>query len=856
MHKLRNCFPFTWEILERVAILVEVITSHRVFHRMFYLHSIEIIGMKKFNIAVLIIVFYSIADLHAQDDAGYKLPPKDIADMLVAKPSPLLRMDDKGKWILLMETGSYPSVEELAQPELRIAGLRINPNNFAPSRQNYQSRLYLRNMAGKEFEITGMPSPLFAGSVSWSPNDKKIAFTQTTNNRVDLYVIDILLLKAVKVNKLPLNLVMTGPKWYDDNTLLYHVATKAATQAPVKSLMPKGPTTQENYGKATPRPTYQDMIRSPYDEQLFEFYASSQLIRNTNGEEEKLGAPAIYGGVFVSPDRKYLMLETHKKPYSYIVPASGFPSSITIIDLSGKLVKQLAELPSSETSPSGRDNVLPTARSFDWRDDEASTVYWCEPLDSGLVKNDVEYHDAVYTMSAPFTGEKKLLFRTKMRYRTVSWGTATLALVTEGLNSKQQTQINLFNPTSGEMTKLMERNTTDAYANPGSPVTEKNRYGREVIKPIGKGDKLLMNNPIGSSAKGDLPFLASFDLKTKQSEILWRSQEGYFESVVKVLDINKLTLLTRRESEKEVPNYWIKNLKMRIADRQLTNFTNPYPQMVGVSKQKIFYKRADGVNLTGDLYLPKGYDAKRDGKLPVLIWAYPAEFNSASDAAQVRGSEHRFTLVNGGSPIFYVTQGYAVLNNAEMPIVATGNKKPNDNFVDQLTMNAKAAINILDSLGVGDSSRVAVGGHSYGAFMTANLLAHTNLFRAGIARSGAYNRSLTPFGFQNEDRTYWQAPELYHDMGPFSYADKIKTPILLVHGEMDDNTGTYPIQSERMFNAIKGNGGTVKYITLPYEAHGYRGRENILHLLNEQFEWLEKYVKSGKVSGTPVKRAF
>jgi dipeptidyl aminopeptidase/acylaminoacyl peptidase len=298
-------------------------------------------------------------------------------------------------------------------------------------------------------------------------------------------------------------------------------------------------------------------------------------------------------------------------------------------------------------------------------------------------------------------------------------------------------------------------------------------------------------------------------------------------------------------------------LRLRAADRQLTNFVNPYPQLEGVSKEKVRYKRADGVDLTGDLYLPKGYDPARDGRLPVILWAYPREFNSASDAAQVRGSEHRFTLLNWGSPVFYVTQGYAVLNNAEMPIVATGKeKKPNDDFIDQLRMNAEAAINKLAEMGIGDRDRVAVGGHSYGAFMTANLLAHTNLFRAGIARSGAYNRTLTPFGFQNEDRTYWQAPDLYNDMSPFMHADKIKTPILLVHGEMDNNTGTFPIQSERLFNAIKGHGGTVKYLVLPYESHGYQGRENILHLLSEQYEWLEKYVKNAPKGNENKVKAF
>jgi dipeptidyl aminopeptidase/acylaminoacyl peptidase len=279
-------------------------------------------------------------------------------------------------------------------------------------------------------------------------------------------------------------------------------------------------------------------------------------------------------------------------------------------------------------------------------------------------------------------------------------------------------------------------------------------------------------------------------------------------------------------------------------EKVITNFTNPYASLEGVSKEKIKYKRADGVDLTGDLYLPKGYNKEKDGPLPLLIWAYPREFNSAADAAQIRGSNDRFTTLSWGSPIYYVTQGYAILDNAEMPIVAANtDKKPNDNFIEQLKLNAEAAINELSIKGIADKKRVAVGGHSYGAFMTANLLAHTNLFKAGIARSGAYNRTLTPFGFQNEDRTYWQAPQLYHDMSPFSYADKIKTPILLIHGEADDNTGTFPINSERLFAAIKGNGGTVRFVYLPYEAHGYRGKENILHTLWEQYEWLEKYVK-------------
>ena len=803
---------------------------------------------KHFSFIVVLIFLHLSVTLNAQDDGSYKMPPKAIADMLLAKPSPTVSVDDKGEWMLLTDISLYPSVEELARPEFRIAGMRINPKNYAPSRQNFISNIWLKNIrSGKEYKINGLPSSLFAGSVNWSPNNKKIAFTQTTKDKVDLYVIDVATQKAMKVNKTALNVLRGNYQWYDDNTLLYLTAIRPASIAPPKPLMPKGPTTQENYGKASPRPTFQDLIRSPYDEQLFEFYNTAQLVKNVNGAETKIGQPAIYGSINISPDKKYMLVRTLKKPFSYVVPAQGFPSHIVITDMNGKAVKQLADLPSAETAPGGNDNVQLVPRGFDWRDDEAATVIWCMPLDSGFIKKNVDYHDAVYSLAAPFNNEPLELFKTKMRYRGVTWGNTTLALVNEGLQGKQTTQTNRYNPSTGETEKLMERNTTDAYSNPGFPVTEKNQWGQEVIRLIDNGSKILMNNPTGSSPKGDLPFLASFDLITKKSDIIWRSKEGSFEYVVKLMDADKLELLTRKETEKEVPNYFLKNLKLKLADRQITDFTDPYPQLDNVSKQKIKYKRADGVDLTGDLYLPKGYNANRDGKLPVFIWAYPAEFNSAADAAQVRGSEHRFTLLNWGSAVYYVTQGYAVLNNAEMPIVSTSKeKKPNDDFIQQLTMNAEAAIHVLDSMGVGDRNRVAVGGHSYGAFMTANLLAHTKLFKAGIARSGAYNRSLTPFGFQNEDRTYWQALQLYSDMSPFNYADKIKTPILLVHGEMDNNTGTFPIQSERMFNAIKGHGGTVKYLSLPYESHGYQGRENILHMLNEQFTWLEKYVKNAE----------
>lgn len=802
--------------------------------------------MKKFFFLIVLIIG-SFNFSYAQDAVTYQTPPKELSELLLAKPTPSVSIDSKGEWMLIMERNSYPSVEEMAQPEMRIAGLRINPNNFSPSRQNFINNLTLKNIkSGISFPIVGLPQNLLAANISWSPSEKKIAFTNNTSSLVDLYVLDVNTKKVIKINKTSLNTVIGSAfNWANDQTIYYKTIIKPSSQIPQKPLMPKGPTVQENLGKAAPSRTYQDLIKSPYDEDVFEFLANSQLVKNTNGIEQKIGKPSITNTFSLSPDNKYFLARTIHKPFSYLVPAFGFNSTVAIFDNSGKQIKVLAELPSSELSPSGFDNIMNVPNRFDWRDDEAATITWSMPLDSGKYKNKMEFHDVVYMLTAPFTSEPKELCKTNYRFAGITWCNQQMAFVTERLQSKQLSKISKLNPSTGAMETLFERSNNDAYNNPGAPVLTKNKYNRNVIQVIENGNTILLNNTTGSSPKGDLPFLSTFNIHTKESKQIWRCPEESFEMVTDIIDPEKMLVITRRETQTDVPNYYLKNLKENTT-QQLTNFNHPYPTLVGVNKEKVIYKREDGVDLSGNLYLPKGYDAKKDGPLPVIIWAYPREFESAKDATQIRGSNYTFTRINYGSPIFWVTQGYAILDNAEMPIVGAEGKKPNDNFIDQLRMNAEAAIQYLAKLGVGDSNRVTVGGHSYGAFMTANLLAHTKLFKAGIARSGAYNRTLTPFGFQNEDRTYWEAPDLYFKMSPFSYANKIKTPLLMIHGEMDNNSGTFPIQSERLYNAIKGHGGTVRYVVLPYESHGYTGKENLLHLIWEEHQWLEKYVKNVK----------
>ena len=806
--------------------------------------------MNRYKIRFTIVLLFFTVFSFAQDDVSYKTPPKDIMDLVMARPTPAVSIDNKAEWMVLQGRTDFPSIEELAQPEWRIAGLRINPGNFSPSRTGSFNSLQLKHIkSGQLHEIEGLPANLRASSLQWSPDEKRFAFVNSTGSTVDLYVVDVAAKKATRINKTPLNMVLGNAFQWAGNNMLVYKTTVPGRQLSAKPPAPSGPIVQENLGKAAASRTYQDLIKNPYDEALFEFYGMAQLVKNDFVNETPIGSPALYRSFNLSPDKSFILVTKIEKPFSYLVPAYGFPHTVAILDMNGNQVKELTKNGSTEGAPIGFDDVVDFPRNFSWRDDKPATVTYVKAMDEGLGRKKAAYRDAVYAVDVRSNEAPKELFKTTRRFGGITWGTENTAVFYEQTRQDRKLRMNLFNPATGKVDSLFERSSNDAYGDIGTPMTRKNEFGEQTLIVL-NGKELLLRGQ-GASPQGDMPFVQTFDLTTGKKKMLWRSLPPYYETVVDVIDPKDGIFLTSREAQTETPNYYIRNLKKKTAT-PITSFTNPYAQLEGIKKEKISYQRADGINLTGNLYLPKGYDPKRDGPLPVIIWAYPIEYKSAADAAQVRGSQHTFTRINYGSPVFWVTQGYAVLDNAEMPIVGENGKEPNDNFVPQLHLNAHAAIQKLATMGVGDSTRVGVGGHSYGAFMTANLLAHTNLFKAGIARSGAYNRSLTPFGFQGEERTYWQAPELYNQMSPFTYAHKIKTPLLLIHGEMDNNPGTFPIQSERLYNAIKGHGGTVRYVVLPYESHGYAAKENILHMLWEQHNWLEKYVKNASKNNTTV----
>lgn len=796
---------------------------------------------------ILVLFILSIGNiLIAQSPSGYQRPPEEIAKLIDAPSTPSVSIDSKGEWMLLMERPGYPSIEEISAPELRIGGTRINPATNGRSRQNPMVGMSLKNLkTNAEFQFEGMPSKPQIANVSWSLDETKIAFTNTTENGIELWYADLATKKAQKLTEAIVNnAYISAFQWMPDNSnLLVSTIADNRGSEPKKPLAPKGPVLQETEGAVAASRTYQDLLENSHDETLFEYYTTVQLRKvNLSGKSVKIGAPEIIKDATVSPDGQYILVETIQKPFSYLVPASRFPFNYELWTATGQKVKVLAQIDLDEVRPNGFDATRKGPRSMNWRADKPNELFWVEAKDGGDPNLEVTERDVVYTLNAPFNEQPSKLTSTSLRFSGIEWADENNALLNESWWASRMEKTTLINPSKPNTagTVIIDRATTDRYNDPGSPVMVKNAYGWNVL--LMDKDNVFMRST-GGSPEGDRPFLSKFNLKTKKAEILFRSEAPYYERVIDLISKKGDQVITLRESEKEAPNYYLRDLK-KGSMTALTEFPHPQPSLLDVNKEIIKYERKDGVKLTATLYTPAGYDKDRDGRLPVLVWAYPIEYKSVATASQVRGSPYSFTRVSSGSPLFWVLRGYAVMENTEMPIIGEGDKEPNDSFREQLVMNAEAAINKVVEMGVGDRNKFAVGGHSYGAFMTANLLAHTDLFAAGIARSGAYNRTLTPFGFQREERTYWEAPDLYNGMSPFMHADKVNEPLLLIHGEADNNSGTFPIQSIRFYNAVKGHGGTARLVMLPNESHGYQAKESIMHMLWEMDSWMEKHVKN------------
>ncbi|MER2176451.1 MAG: prolyl oligopeptidase family serine peptidase, partial [Stenotrophomonas maltophilia] len=782
------------------------------------------------------------------DQGGYQLPSPALQAVVDAPRAPTLSLSPRRDLAALLQTPPLPSINDVAQPELKLAGLRINPATHSASRFSFADKLWLMSVAdGKERQITGLPQPLSIATFAWSPDQKYIAFNQVhaATGTNELWIVDV---DAGSARRLvgDLNTVMgDGYSWQPDSRgLLVMQQLKGQGPAPAAGGIPTGPATQQTEADAGVRTirTYQDMLKNEADARLFDYYASAQPAKVAlNGATTPLSTGGVYWDVTLSPDGRYLLSERVVRPYSYLVPASAFARRIEVLSaVDGKLEHTVANLPLKEGLPTGNDAVATGVRRIDWRADAPATLVWAEAQDGGDPNRDAKVRDAVLMQAAPFDTPPVTLAQLGSRYSGIQWGRGDLALLNESWWKNREVKQWRIAPDQPEKAAelLSARSSQDRYNDPGRPGLVRDVNGRSRLQLSADGRSIFLYG-LGASPEGDRPFVDRFDLDSKQTTRLFHSQAPSYAAPVALLDQEGTSLLLTRESPDEPANFYVQSLAdATAAPTALTHFQHPLPQLRGVSKEQIRYKRNDGVDLTATLMLPPGYNAKKDGPLPLLMWAYPGEFKTAEAASQVTDSPYRFNAISYWGPQAFLAKGYAVLVSPSMPIIGEGDKEPNDTYLPQLIANAEAAVNEVVRRGVTDREHIAIGGHSYGAFMTANLLAHTRLFKAGIARSGAYNRTLTPFGFQAEERNYWQAQDVYQKMSPFNYAGRIKDPILFIHGVDDNNSGTFPIQSERMFAAVKGLGGTSRLVMLPNESHAYRARESIMTMLAESERWL------------------
>ncbi|SEL76897.1 glutamyl peptidase. Serine peptidase. MEROPS family S09D [Sphingomonas palmae] len=800
------------------------------------------------------------AQLPAAPDAPattYHRAPDAIAKILETPPTPSVAVSPDHQTLAILGRENLPTIANLSKPILRLAGYRIDPatNGQAEVRTQWLNALSFKDLAsGREVKVA-LPAGTRFTNPAWSPDGSRLAFVVQEPAGLALWVADRS--GAARPLVRGINAAFSGSPftWTPDSRAIVArtvVANRGA--APVENVTPTGPVVQESNGRRSAARTYEDLLANAGDEALFDHYFTGQLVRVDvgTGAATPIGAPGLFTSFSVSPDGRYLLTERLKRPYSYLLPAGYFPTEIAVTTIDGQPVKTLVDRPLADDLPVDFDATVKGPREAEWRSDAPSTLVWAEALDSGDPKANVPFHDRVMMQAAPFSAAPVELAKTANRYATTMWGDGGFAMVVDRAWKTRTEQRYAVSPDApGTARVLLTRNYQDQYGDPGFPTLERNAAGKQVMRFTPDRRAVFVEGD-GATKAGAFPFFATMPIAGGAQTRLWTAKAPYYESVVSMLDDTGARILTRRESAKLAPNYVIRTVKGDKA-KLVTDFADPAPSLAGVTQRTITYKRADGLPLSGTLYLPAGYDAERDGPLPTLLWAYPAEYTDPKVAGQTVDQGNRFTRPRGISHLFLLTQGYAVLDDPAMPIVGEGGAEANDTYVKQLQADAQAAVDAVVATGAADRNRIAVGGHSYGAFMTANLLAHTNLFRAGIARSGAYNRTLTPFGFQAEQRTYWQATPTYTEMSPFTYADRIKAPILLIHGGADDNSGTFPIQSERMYAALKGNAATVRYVVLPNEPHGYRALESTEETLWQMTDWLDRYVKPAPA--TPAGKA-
>ncbi len=789
-------------------------------------------------------MLHLLPQAQAAEALSYQQPSEAMRAVLDAPPLPVHSLSPDQRWLLSITPRRGRPIAELARPVTRLAGMKLDAEARGPFMHNPLVALSLSPASGGAARPLALPPGEGWQSPRWSPDGRRLLLQRRAAGGAELWVTEVDVARPPgqawrRIEGLRLNAVLANDFAWLSPTELVVLAVPAAQGPAPRFSAPDGPAVQESLGKRSPEFTRQNLLANPQDEALFAHLATSQprLVDLVSSRHRAIGAPDLWFNlVSVGEPVRRLMAERVARPFSYLVGWNDFGSVAELLDPEGRQpARELGRVKLKEGVPV--QGVVTGPRNF-WASPQAdAAIYWVEALDGGDPSTPATHRDRLMRLDPPYQGEAREVHRSSGRFMGMSFTEANQrALVTDFDRDRRWITVDWLALDGSEPAKRwQDRSSSDRYKDPGQPLLRVlPSNGRAVVR-VDQG-ALLLAGP-GASPQGERPFLDRFEPASSRSTRLFQAGDSHYEMPLALLADG--SLLTRREAFAEPPNLMRRTGEAFAQMQTLTHTADPTPSLRGIQRERVRFKRPDGVELSFWLYQPPGH--QKGERRPTFVWAYPQEFTDAALASQVSGSANRFNSFGGTSPLMLLLDGYVVLMDATMPVVGDP-KTVNDRFIEQISANALAIIDKADELGVTDRSKVVVGGHSYGAFMTANLLAHTDHFKAGIARSGAYNRTLTPFGFQAERRTLWEAPNSYLKLSPFLVADQLKEPILLIHGADDDNPGTFPMQSQRLYQALAGTGGQVRYVSLPHEGHGYTARESQGHVLWEMSEWMRRQV--------------
>jgi dipeptidyl aminopeptidase/acylaminoacyl peptidase len=703
-----------------------------------------------------------------------------------------------------------------------------------------------------------LPADVQLGTVRWSNKGDRVACVVFAKGGADLWIVEAATGNARRLEGVKMYPIANVLDWSNDDASLFTaLVVNDAGKLPEVSEVPDGPAVRKSAGRATPQRTSRDVLRTTDDQARFQFIVTCQLawVPVDGSAVKKLGEPVALDRCEMSPDERYVRVNRFVLPAPLGFPSYLFPYKVELWPTAGGAPIAIGDVPLNDrsavasVSPLGPHDYTfaPDGQSLwfaSWEDKPGANAQ-AAVRDTSLPPPGV---DKIFKLSAPFTGTAMEVARSEFPIQgTVFTADGAKLLVAEAYEPRRverESWLDAKQPS--KLNALVYRSTEGVYDDPGRLAMKSDRHA-DVAWVTADG-KSFYRMGDGFEADGQRPFLDRCAFAGGKSTRLFQSDLKRLEAPVTVLTPDAKRFITLAQTATEPPNWFARKAGDKKAT-QVSAFKNPLEALSRATRQQFTFKRDDGVVLNAEVVLPADWKPGSP-PLPTLFWIYPNDYRSAAAASQNRTSPNRFPSQSPLNPEVLVTQGYAVVK-PDLAIVGT-----NDQYVAELQRSAKAAVDECVKRGFTDRDRIAVAGHSYGAFSTVNCLAHTKLFRAGWASDGAYNRTLTPFTFQAETRNLWEAKDTYLGMSPFLYANQIDAPLLLMHNQDDTNVGTNPIQSQRLFEALNGLGKTAQLVEYPYEDHGPAAKETVLDYWARALDWIDRYVKNAPAAaaaspGTP-----